>query len=226
MKRNRCLFAVGIVTAISLCLSGSDSLGKDKNPWVRVAELTAGGEAKEVQVHATARQCRIQCVEGSVAIKTLVVREGADKATITVASKIEAGEQKDIELEREMEITGFRVSDGGQGRYEIYVANKPAPKRSEKEAGEWQTVGVFDVNEEAREIQFSGQATQCRLEWVDGQFAIKTVVVRVGGDKKIFTIATHFEKGVNRDIDLGADTAITGFRLSHGGRGRYRLLVK
>ena len=52
----------------------------------------------------------------------LWVREGGKKTPITVAKEMNKGDKTHfIKLDGKRHVTGFRVSDGGQGRYRISV---------------------------------------------------------------------------------------------------------
>ena len=89
--------------------------------WGTVAEVTAGGEAKELAVNRNIRTVQIECTEGTIIVNTLWVREGAAKSPITVARAFKKGEKQDIDLGSARQVTGFRISDGGQGRYKIHA---------------------------------------------------------------------------------------------------------
>ena len=54
--------------------------------WKVVAEVTAGGDAKELAVNRTIRTVQIECTDGTVVVNTVVIREGAAKEPITVPS--------------------------------------------------------------------------------------------------------------------------------------------
>ena len=100
---------------------GLAGLAEAKSDWHQVADLTAVGDAKEVAVNRQASKVRIVVQQGEVIINTLVVREGAGKTPITVARKFALKETCDLDLGNRKMVTGFRISDGGGGRYRVYV---------------------------------------------------------------------------------------------------------
>jgi hypothetical protein len=87
--------------------------------WQTVADVTAGGEAKELIVNRTIRLVQIECTEGSVIVNTLWIREGDAKSPIKIARRFTRGEGQNIDLGNERQVTGFRISDGGKGTYKI-----------------------------------------------------------------------------------------------------------
>lgn len=89
--------------------------------WKTVAEITAGGDAKELAVNRTIRTVQIECTDGSVIVNTVVIREGGAKEPIAVARRFEKGEKQNLELGRKRNVTGLRISDNGQGRYKIHA---------------------------------------------------------------------------------------------------------
>lgn len=94
---------------------------REKGGWQVVAELPAGGPAKEVAVNRDVRVIQIECTEGSVIVNTLVVREGPAKNPITVARRFNQGERQDVDLGGERQVSGLRISDGGRGKYRVRV---------------------------------------------------------------------------------------------------------
>ena len=89
--------------------------------WKTVAEVTAGGDAKELAVNRTIRTVQIECTEGTVIVNTVVIREGAGKNPITVARRFAKGEKQDIDLGTARQVTGLRISDGGRGKYKVHA---------------------------------------------------------------------------------------------------------
>ena len=51
--------------------------------WKVVAEVTAGGDAKELAVNRTIRTVQIECTDGTVVVNTVVIREGAAKESVS-----------------------------------------------------------------------------------------------------------------------------------------------
>ena len=108
--------------------SGQGSGVSGANPssggkWHAITELRSGGGVKEVPVNRTASRCLIRCIDGAVVVNTLVVREGGAKKSITVASRLNTGDERVLDLGGRRNVTGFRISDGGRGRYAIYVGD-------------------------------------------------------------------------------------------------------
>ena len=89
--------------------------------WKTVAEVTAGGDAKELAVNRTIRTVQIECTAGSVIVNTVVIREGGAKSPITVARRFNQGEKQNLDLGYDRNVTGLRISDGGQGRYKVHA---------------------------------------------------------------------------------------------------------
>ena len=89
--------------------------------WKTVAEIAATdkSEARELAVHRTIRTVQIECTEGSVIVMTLWVREGGAKTEIRVARQFAKGEKQDVDLSYARNVTGFRISDKGPGKYVI-----------------------------------------------------------------------------------------------------------
>ena len=89
--------------------------------WHRVGDFSTGGGAKEMSAnYQNVRTVQIQCLDGGVNIQTLWVRNGGQKQEIRVAHSFTKGEKYNIELGGR-DITGFRVSDSGNGRYRVHV---------------------------------------------------------------------------------------------------------
>ena len=114
---NRAFFMGTVAMVIAMATAGLVYA----DHWNKIAELTAGGDAKEVTVDKTISKCVIKCTSGSVIINTLVVREGAKKTPIKVVSTITEGQEKLIEIGERRMVTGFRISDQGGGTYAISV---------------------------------------------------------------------------------------------------------
>lgn len=87
--------------------------------WGTVAEVTAGGDAKELVVNRNIRVVQIECTEGTVIVNTVVIREGTSKKPISVARAFTQGQKQDIDLGSPRQVTGVRISDGGKGKYKI-----------------------------------------------------------------------------------------------------------
>lgn len=102
----------------ALALTAAGAFAGD---WHRCGQYTAGGAAKEVPAnYQNVRTVQLHCLEGGVNIQTLWVRNGGQKEEHRVARSLQRGEKYNIELGGR-DITGFRISDSGNGRYEILV---------------------------------------------------------------------------------------------------------
>ena len=109
------MLALALATAV--CPAAFGQLQKVE--WQLVADVTAGGDAKELAVNRPVRVVQIECTEGTVIVNTVWVREGGAKTPITVARRFNQGEKQDIDLGNARQVTGFRISDGGKGKYKI-----------------------------------------------------------------------------------------------------------
>ena len=91
--------------------------------WKTVAEITATdkAEARELAVNRTIRTVQIECTEGSVIVNTLWVREGGAKTEIRVARLFNKGDKQDFDLSYDRNVTGFRISDKGPGKYKVHA---------------------------------------------------------------------------------------------------------
>lgn len=88
---------------------------------VKVAELTAGGDAKEVAVDQPVSKVVIKCIEGSVIINTVVVRNGGESTPHKVGARINKDEVQQITVGNRVPCTGLRISDDGNGKYVVRV---------------------------------------------------------------------------------------------------------
>ena len=102
----------------ALALTAAGALAGD---WHRCGDYRTGGGAKEVSANFRhARTVQIQCLDGGVNIQTLWVRNGGQKREVRVAHAFRKGEKMDIDLGGQ-DVTGFRISDSGNGTYRIHV---------------------------------------------------------------------------------------------------------
>lgn len=85
-------------------------------------------------------------------------------------------------------------------------------------------VGEFTSGGEAKEVLVNRTISRCYLELVSGTVSINTVVVRPEKTKLPQTV--RLVPGQLHMIDLGTKRAVTGFRISDGGRGVYRVIVQ
>ena len=99
--------------------------------WETVAQLSPGGDAKEVRANIDAADAvAIECTDGSIIVNTLWVRSGGSKRQIRVARRFNKGERAEFSLGGGS-ITGFRISDGGRGSYRILVKRARPPRRDD-----------------------------------------------------------------------------------------------
>jgi hypothetical protein len=111
---------IGIGVLLLAVLSAGSAVAGPK--WKNLGDFTTGGGAKEIAVNREISEIAIDVKEGRVLINTLWVREGAKKTEITVAREMNKGDKTHfIKLDGKRNVTGFRVSDGAQGRYRISV---------------------------------------------------------------------------------------------------------
>ena len=104
---------------LALLTAGTATAGPK---WKNLGDFTTGGGAKEIAVNREVSEIAIDVKEGQVIINTLWVRAGAKKTEITVAKAMSKGDKTHfIKLDGRRNVTGFRVSDGAQGRYRISV---------------------------------------------------------------------------------------------------------
>jgi hypothetical protein len=197
--------------------------------WQRVAQLQAVGGPKEVAVNRPVSRCLIKCVNGTVIINTVVIREGANKTPFTVAKSLAKGQQHIIELGSNRQVTGCRISDGGGGTYEIHVdARGGGGGRGARiqTRGQWHQVASLQAGGNAKEVAVNRQTRRCLLKCVEGIVIVNTVVVREGASRTPHTVARRLNTGEEAVLDLGAKRPVTGLRISDSNRGRYSVYVE
>lgn len=86
--------------------------------WSTVANLAPGGSAKEVSFSGRS-ECKIEITGGSVGFRTVVVRRGGGKKSITINQSLAKGQSVTIPIDRS--VTGIRISDTGSGSYRVVV---------------------------------------------------------------------------------------------------------
>lgn len=122
------LIGVGFAVVVAVALAGSEALARDRpSADDQPVELRAIGEPKEVPVNREVTGCRIEVVNGSVIINTVVVREGGKKTPITVGRRLGVGESVDLPFGPKRLVTGLRISDGGGGTYRVFINAEPPP---------------------------------------------------------------------------------------------------
>ena len=113
----RKLHWINVGVAVLVMVAGT-AFAKD---WHKVADLSAGGEAKEVTVNREVSAIRLVAETATVTVQTVVVREGANKTPYTVAVRLPMKDNHDIKLPARVAVSGLRISDAGRGAYAVYV---------------------------------------------------------------------------------------------------------
>ncbi len=109
------------VLAAGIMVSGLNTQEAEAGKWRRVADLSAGGGAKEITINRNVREFRIVCTEGSVIINTVVVREGGKTTPITIGQRLNKGDNRVFSIPSKALVTGLRISDDGRGQYVVHV---------------------------------------------------------------------------------------------------------
>ena len=91
----------------------------DRHRSAAPGEFSAGGSAKEYAFPAGQRRCTIEIVDGSVGFRTIVVRRGGAKQSVTINATYQRGQSFDVPIDGNA--TGIRISDTGRGRYRVSV---------------------------------------------------------------------------------------------------------
>ena len=91
----------------------------DRHRGAAPGEFSAGGNAKEYAFPAGQRRCTIEIVDGSVGFRTIVVRRGGAKQSVTINATYQRGQSFDVPIDGNA--TGLRISDTGRGRYRVRV---------------------------------------------------------------------------------------------------------
>ena len=91
----------------------------------------------------------------------------------------------------------------------------------------WHEVGSYSVDgKDAIEVAVDRPSvTLIRIVCTEGSVIINTLVVREGGAKDAHTVGKRIEKDGYEIIEIGESKA-TGFRISHDGRGKYKVQVR
>jgi hypothetical protein len=108
------------IITLAIAVLMSMSVYADK-AGVKVATLTAGGDAKEVSVDQQISKVLIKCIDGNVIINTVAVRDGGNVTKHSVGAKINKGEVQQITVGEKVNCSGLRISDDGRGQYEVRV---------------------------------------------------------------------------------------------------------
>ena len=88
-------------------------------PPARPGDFSAGGAAKEYAFSTGHRRCTIHVTDGTVGFRTIVVRRGGAKQSVTINATYQRGQSFDVPIDGNA--TGIRISDTGKGRYRVEV---------------------------------------------------------------------------------------------------------
>ncbi len=88
-------------------------------PSAQSGDFNAGGAAKEYAFSTGHRRCTIHVTDGTVGFRTIVVRRGGAKQSITINATYQRGQSFDVPIDGNA--TGLRISDTGRGRYRVEV---------------------------------------------------------------------------------------------------------
>jgi hypothetical protein len=207
----------------TLLLSVSSLVSAD---WTRVGEARAGGDAKEFSISGRADTVRIICLEGTVIINTLVVREGGEREHFPVTRRLNAGESVDVPLNRQRNITGFRISDGGRGRYEVQMRAEPEAAPIPRQRDRFRQVAQLAAGGNAKEVSLTDPVRAIRIQSVSDTVIINTVVIRDGAARRAVPVTRRLSQGEYFDVPLNPGENVTGLRISDGGNGQYHVLVR
>jgi len=95
---------------------------KPKGDWTKKAELTAGGDGKEVPVGQKIARIFIRCENAPMTIQMISVRSGGAVERITVARNFNVKDEQVIPLANPRVVDSLRIGDGGGGIYTVWVA--------------------------------------------------------------------------------------------------------
>lgn len=104
---------------------------------------------------------------------------------------------------------------------------RPAPQPTpQPPVGNWVSVGRMPSNSEQFEFSVNRNISVCRIVCHDGFVSLTTLWVREGARKREIPVTTRLNAGQSREIPIGSNVQVTGFRLSHSGRGSFEVYVK
>ena len=102
-------------------------------------------------------------------------------------------------------------------------AAQPAPQPP---AGSWVSVGRTSSDSQQLEFAVNRNVSQCMISCHDGFVSLTTLWVREGANKRQIPVTTRLDAGQSREIPIGRNIPVTGFRLSHSGRGSFEVYVR
>ncbi len=120
MRRRSVIITLSLV-AIAAGLFTSNAVAGDKHKYRRVAEFTAVGKPKQIELDQKAGWCMIRVMEGTVIIDSVVVVEGKKKTKIAVTNTLKKGDKKTVDLGPSRKITALIVNDREGGTYRVYL---------------------------------------------------------------------------------------------------------
>lgn len=85
-------------------------------------------------------------------------------------------------------------------------------------------VGEFSAEGGAKEVSIGGGRKSVVIEIVSGPVSFNTIVLRRGSQKESVTISRRFNAG--EQFSVPVDAAVTGLRISCGGKGRFRVYAR
>ena len=90
-------------------------------------------------------------------------------------------------------------------------------------AADWQPVADVTADGEAKELAVNRAIRLVQLECTEGSVIVNTLWIREGDAKSPIKIARKLTQGETQNIDLGHERQVTGFRISDGGKGTYKI---
>jgi hypothetical protein len=87
-------------------------------------------------------------------------------------------------------------------------------------------IGSAPGGGDATEFRVDRPVSACRLFCRDGIVIINTLVVRRGGDKQFIPVQARLNTGETTEVPISGPPHVTGFRISHEGRGIFDVYVK
>ncbi len=103
-------------------------------------------------------------------------------------------------------------------------APPPPPPRHKDQ--NWVVIGSASAAGDATEFRVDRPITACRLLCREGAVIINTLVIRRGGDKQPIPVRARLNRGEAWETPITGPSRVTGFRISHQGRGVFDVLVK
>ncbi len=103
---------------------------------------------------------------------------------------------------------------------------EPAPMPPPPAKDGWTLIGSSPATDGATEFKVDRQISNCRMTCSDGKVIINTLVVRRGSDKKPIAVRANIKAGESVEIPISPPANVTGFRISHEGRGTFNVYVK